>query len=69
MVYSQGPYANTTLQLWMYPRDWLSETCNIQFWRQHQKGGHFIAWERPETLADDVSEFYGKSGPVFGSNP
>ncbi|CAJ0538584.1 Ff.00g066250.m01.CDS01 [Fusarium sp. VM40] len=56
-------------ELWMYPRDWLSETCNIQFWRQHQKGGHFIAWERPETLADDVSEFYGKSGPVFGSNP
>ncbi|EGU86064.1 hypothetical protein FOXB_03421 [Fusarium oxysporum f. sp. conglutinans Fo5176] len=45
-------------ELWLYPRDWLSETCNIQFWRQHQKGGHFIAWERPETLANDVAEYY-----------
>ncbi|KAF4473206.1 epoxide hydrolase [Fusarium agapanthi] len=53
-------------ELWLYPRDWLSETCNIQFWRQHQKGGHFIAWERPETLANDVADYYGKSGPVFG---
>ncbi|TVY63011.1 putative epoxide hydrolase [Fusarium oxysporum f. sp. cubense] len=53
-------------ELWLYPRDWLSETCNIQFWRQHQKGGHFIAWERPETLANDVAEYYSKSGPVFG---
>ncbi|OLN83428.1 putative epoxide hydrolase 1 [Colletotrichum chlorophyti] len=53
-------------ELWLYPRDWVSEVCNIQFWRQHQKGGHFIAWERPETLAEDLSEFYRKSGPVFG---
>ncbi|EXK38371.1 hypothetical protein FOMG_08769 [Fusarium oxysporum f. sp. melonis 26406] len=53
-------------ELWLYPQDWLSETCNIQFWRQHQNGGHFIAWERPETLANDVAEYYSKSGPVFG---
>ncbi|KAF7553412.1 hypothetical protein G7Z17_g3641 [Cylindrodendrum hubeiense] len=53
-------------ELWLYPRDWMAETCNIQFWRQHEKGGHFIAWERPEALAADVAEFYRKTGPVFG---
>lgn len=53
-------------ELWLYPREWMEETCNIQFWRQHHKGGHFIAWERPDALAADVAEFYGKSGPVFG---
>ncbi|TDZ36666.1 putative epoxide hydrolase [Colletotrichum spinosum] len=53
-------------ELWLYPRDWVSEACNIQFWRQHQRGGHFIAWERPDALANDVAEFYGKYGPVFG---
>ncbi|CAH0021518.1 unnamed protein product [Clonostachys rhizophaga] len=53
-------------ELWLYPRDWLEETCNIRFWKQHQKGGHFIAWERPDALVADVAEFYGKSGPVFG---
>ena len=44
----------------------MEEACNIQFWKQHEKGRHFIAWERPEALVDDVAEFYGKSGPVFG---
>ncbi|OHW96422.1 epoxide hydrolase [Colletotrichum incanum] len=55
-------------ELWLYPRDWMEEACNIQFWRQHQKGGHFIAWERPNALAADVAEFYSKSGPVFGNS-
>lgn len=43
----------------------MSETCNIQFWRQHRSGGHFIAWERPEALVEDVAEFFDKEGPVI----
>ena len=54
-------------KLWISPREWMEEACNIQFWKQHEKGGHFMAWERPEALVDDVAEFYGKSGPVFGT--
>ncbi|KAH6638492.1 Alpha/Beta hydrolase protein [Boeremia exigua] len=53
-------------ELWLYPRDWVSEACNIRMWKQHSRGGHFIAWERPEQLAADVAEFYSKNGPVFG---
>lgn len=53
-------------QLWLYPREWMEETCNIQFWKQHKSGGHFIAWERPEALCADITEFYNKTGPVFG---
>ncbi|GKZ22830.1 hypothetical protein AbraCBS73388_009010 [Aspergillus brasiliensis] len=52
-------------ELWLSPRDWMSETCNIQFWKEHKSGGHFIAWERPEALAADVAEFFDKKGPVF----
>jgi hypothetical protein len=44
----------------------MEETCNIQFWKQHDKGGHFIAWERPAALVEDIEQFYGKSRPVFG---
>ncbi|KAG2420061.1 hypothetical protein HFD88_004859 [Aspergillus terreus] len=54
-------------ELWLYPRDWMSEACNIQFWKQHQSGGHFIAWERPESLASDVAEFFDRRGPAFCS--
>lgn len=43
----------------------MGETCNIQFWKQHRSGGHFIAWERPEVLVADVAEFFDKEGPVF----
>nr|XP_041546966.1 uncharacterized protein AKAW2_70082S [Aspergillus luchuensis]BCS03204.1 hypothetical protein AKAW2_70082S [Aspergillus luchuensis] len=50
-------------ELWLYPRDWMGETCNIQFWKQHRSGGHFIAWERPEVLVADVAEFFDKEGP------
>jgi hypothetical protein len=41
---------------------------NIQFWKHHQSGGHLIALEQPDTLAADVAEFYGKSGPVLGKS-
>lgn len=55
------------LKLWISPREWMEEVCNIQYWNQHEKGEHFIAWERPKALVGDVGEFYGKSGPVFGT--
>ncbi|KAH7196527.1 Alpha/Beta hydrolase protein [Fusarium flagelliforme] len=54
-------------ELWISPKEWMEEACNIQYWKQHEKGGHFVAWERPEALVDDIAEFYGKTGPVFGT--
>ncbi|OJI97565.1 hypothetical protein ASPVEDRAFT_59247 [Aspergillus versicolor CBS 583.65] len=55
-------------ELWLYPREWMEEACNIQFWRQHRTGGHFIAWERPDVLADDVAEFFGQVSTVDRDN-
>ncbi|KAL4908955.1 hypothetical protein BDW74DRAFT_165644 [Aspergillus multicolor] len=55
-------------ELWLYPREWMEETCNIQFWRQHHSGGHFIAWERPGTLAGDVAEFFATVGFKSGAD-
>ncbi|RAH46628.1 epoxide hydrolase [Aspergillus brunneoviolaceus CBS 621.78] len=53
-------------ELWVAPRDWVEEACNVQFWRHHRRGGHFAAWECPQALVDDVAEFYREDGPVFG---
>ncbi|RAK72329.1 epoxide hydrolase [Aspergillus fijiensis CBS 313.89] len=53
-------------ELWIAPRDWVKEACNVQFWRHHRRGGHFAAWECPQALVDDVAEFYREDGPVFG---
>ncbi|KAH9846432.1 alpha/beta-hydrolase [Lenzites betulinus] len=51
---------------------WSSMIGNIVFESEHDKGGHFAAFEQPEKLAGDLWKMYGKGGPahgvVFGKN-
>jgi pimeloyl-ACP methyl ester carboxylesterase len=35
---------------------------DVVFERRHEDGGHFAAWERPETLVGDLFEMFGKGG-------
>ena len=39
------------------PRAWVEKENNVVFWKEHTSGGHFAAWERPEELVEDVTEF------------
>ncbi|KAK5459550.1 hypothetical protein LTS15_003679 [Exophiala xenobiotica] len=39
------------------PRAWIETTGNLVFYRQHDKGGHFAALERPNDLWADVDDF------------
>ncbi|TFK31278.1 Alpha/Beta hydrolase protein [Crucibulum laeve] len=39
------------------PRSWAATTGNLVFFRQHLKGGHFAAIERPEALWKDFEDF------------
>jgi len=42
------------------PRSWTEQsTDNLLFYREHERGGHFAALERPEDLWRDVEEFAG----------
>lgn len=43
----------------MIPRCWAEKTANIQFWQEHESGGHFAAYENPEALAGDMIRFFG----------
>ena len=36
---------------------------------EHDKGGHFAAFERPDALAEDLRKMYGKGGGAFGVVP
>ena len=38
----------------------------VVFESEHEKGGHFAAFERPEDLASDLRKMYGKGGPAHG---
>ncbi|KAI0036977.1 Alpha/Beta hydrolase protein [Vararia minispora EC-137] len=33
---------------------------------EHEKGGHFAAWEVPELLVGDLRKMFGKGGPAHG---
>lgn len=46
-------------ELALVPRSWAETRSNVVFWREHERGGHFAAWEKPEELVEDLVEFYG----------
>lgn len=39
------------------PKAWIETTGNLVVFKQHDKGGHFAAMERPQDLWNDVEEF------------
>ncbi|KAL8291281.1 hypothetical protein RQP46_002259 [Phenoliferia psychrophenolica] len=48
------------------PRRWAAQSCDLVFYRYHDKGGHFAAMEQPELLAQDVREFLETVWPMAG---
>ena len=36
---------------------------------EHDSGGHFAAWERPEAIANDLQKMFGKGGGAYGVVP
>lgn len=45
------------------PRAWIETTGNLVWVRQHDRGGHFAALERPEALFEDLEDFVGQVWP------
>lgn len=41
----------------MVPRCWAERRANVVFWREHEKGGHFAACERPGEFVEDLVSF------------
>ena len=40
------------------PREWAERTLgDLRQWTEHERGGHFAAWEEPELLARDIVGF------------
>ena len=41
----------------------------LVFTQEHEKGGHFAAFEVPHQLVGDLRKMYGKGGPAHGVVP
>ena len=48
---------------------WSHTLGKFVFESEHDKGGHFAAFEVPEKLAGDLRRMYGKGGPAYGVVP
>ncbi|KAJ7158310.1 Alpha/Beta hydrolase protein [Mycena crocata] len=47
------------------PKSWSKRMGKVVFDREHEKGGHFAAYEQSETLAQDLWDMFGMGGPAF----
>lgn len=45
---------------------WARTIGNVVFEAEHDSGGHFAAFEKPNELAGDLRRMFGKGGPAFG---
>ena len=44
-------------ELYQAPRSWAEKAYpNMVYYKKHNKGGHFAAWEQPELLVNDIRE-------------
>ncbi|KAF9555263.1 alpha/beta-hydrolase [Agrocybe pediades] len=50
------------------PRRWF-KAPNLVFESEHDTGGHYAAYEKPEALVDDLRRMFGKGSKVFGIVP
>lgn len=44
---------------------WNRRLGNVVFEKEHDKGGHFAAWEKPEALAEDLRVMFKVDGPAY----
>ncbi|KAI0473495.1 Alpha/Beta hydrolase protein [Xylariaceae sp. FL0804] len=49
------------------PRMWGHQMGNVVFEREHERGGHFAAYEQPEALVGDLCAMFGRGGGASGS--
>ncbi|PIL25386.1 hypothetical protein GSI_13276 [Ganoderma sinense ZZ0214-1] len=52
-----------------FPRIWVGTIGNVVVESEHDKGGHFPAFEVPEKLVADVRAMFGRGGPAHGVVP
>jgi len=52
-------------ELRVVPKIWSRTLGNVVFESEHDSGGHFAAFEKPNELVADLRKMYGKGGPAF----
>ncbi|MGH3020166.1 MAG: epoxide hydrolase, partial [Gaiellaceae bacterium] len=47
-------------EIYRVPRSWAEQAYpNLVYYNQHDRGGHFAAWEQPQLLSQDIRATFG----------
>ncbi len=41
-------------ELYQTPRSWSEKAYKLVYYKKHDIGGHFAAWEQPQLLSEDI---------------
>lgn len=53
-------------ELGVPPRTWGRTLGPVVYEREHDAGGHFLAWEKPEEVVKDLRAMFSLGGPCHG---
>ena len=48
------------------PRAWGETLGPVVLQSEHERGGHFAAWEVPDAIVEDLGKMFGRGGECFG---
>ena len=53
-------------ELDVVPRTWAGTMGDVVYQSENDRGGHFAAWEKPDSIARDLMSMFGKGGGAYG---
>ncbi|KAJ8123642.1 hypothetical protein ONZ43_g457 [Nemania bipapillata] len=58
-------YSYFPKEIFRTPSFWNRQIGDVVFEREHERGGHFAAWEQPEGLLDDLCKMFEREGEAY----
>lgn len=65
MMYCPKGFSYFPKEVAATPRMWNRRLGDVVFEKEHEKGGHFAAWEQPEALVEDLRTMFKPGGPAY----
>ncbi|OTA68819.1 alpha/beta-hydrolase [Hypoxylon sp. EC38] len=69
-IYTQGTkmgFSYLPKEIFRTPSLWNQQLGDVVFEREHQHGGHFATWERPEDIVEDLRVMFSQDGRAYGA--
>ncbi|KAI1387624.1 Alpha/Beta hydrolase protein [Hypoxylon trugodes] len=54
-------------EMFRTPSLWNQQIGHVVFEKEHEKGGHFAAWEQPQALAEDLRTMFRQGGEAYSA--